>query len=121
MCIRDSPYIANSDPYLVNFVQINDFANTQERSWQLRYDYNFAAMGIPGLTFMSRYVQGDNALVGGSNTGKEWERDTDIGYVIQSGSLKNLGVKLRNATVRSNFGNDLDETRLIVSYTLALW
>lgn len=115
------PYIANSDPYLVNFVQINDFANTQERSWQLRYDYNFAAMGIPGLTFMSRYVQGDNALVGGSNTGKEWERDTDIGYVIQSGSLKNLGVKLRNATVRSNFGNDLDETRLIVSYTLALW
>lgn len=114
------PYIANSDPYLVNFVQINDFANTQERSWQLRYDYNFAALGIPGLTFMSRYVQGDNALVGGSNTGKEWERDTDIGYVVQSGSLKNLGVKLRNATVRSNFGNDLDETRLIVSYTLAL-
>lgn len=115
------PYIANSDPYLVNFVQINDFANTQERSWQLRYDYNFAALGIPGLTFMSRYVQGDNALVGGSNTGKEWERDTDIGYVVQSGSLKNLGVKLRNATVRSNFSNDLDETRLIVSYTLALW
>lgn len=115
------PYIANSDPYLVNFVQINDFANTQERSWQLRYDYNFAALGIPGLTFMSRYVQGDNALVGGSNTGKEWERNTDIGYVIQSGSLKNLGVKVRNATVRSNFGNDLDETRLIVSYTLALW
>ncbi|MBC3347700.1 OprD family porin [Pseudomonas sp. SWRI196] len=115
------PYIANSDPYLVNFVQINDFANTQERSWQLRYDYNFAALGIPGLTFMTRYVNGDNAQVAGSNTGKEWERDTDIGYVIQSGSLKNLGVKLRNATVRSNFGNDLDETRLIVSYTLALW
>lgn len=115
------PYIANSDPYLVNFVQINDFANTQERSWQLRYDYNFAALGIPGLTFMSRYVQGDNALVAGHNTGKEWERDTDIGYVIQSGSLKNLGLKVRNATVRSNFGNDLDETRLILSYTLALW
>lgn len=115
------PYIANSDPYLVNFVQINDFANTQERSWQLRYDYNFAALGLPGLTFMSRYVQGDNALVAGSNTGKEWERNTDIGYVIQTGSLKNLGLKVRNATVRSNFGNDLDETRLILSYTLALW
>ena len=115
------PYIANSDPYLVNFVQINDFANTQERSWQLRYDYNFAALGLPGLTFMSRYVQGDNALVAGNNTGKEWERDTDIGYVIQTGSLKNLGLKVRNATVRSNFGNDLDETRLILSYTLALW
>ncbi|MCR8718933.1 OprD family porin [Pseudomonas syringae] len=115
------PYIANSDPYLVNFVQINDFANAQEKSWQLRYDYNFAALGLPGLTFMSRYVSGDNALVAGSNNGKEWERDTDIGYVIQSGSLKNVGMKVRNATVRSNFGNDLDETRLIVSYTLPLW
>jgi hypothetical protein len=115
------PYIANSDPYLVNFVQINDFANIQEKSWQVRYDYNFAALGIPGLTFMSRYVSGDNVLVAGSNTGKEWERNTDIGYVIQSGSLKNLGFKVRNATVRSNFGNDLDETRLILSYTVALW
>lgn len=87
----------------------------------MRYDYNFAALGIPGLTFMTRYVNGDNAQVAGSNSGKEWERNTDIGYVVQSGSLKNLGVKVRNATVRSNFGNDLDETRLILSYTLAAW
>lgn len=115
------PYIANSDPYLVNFVQINDFANTDERSWQVRYDYNFAALGVPGLTFMTRYVSGDNVQVAGNHSGKEWERNTDVGYVVQSGSLKNLGVKVRNATVRSNFGNDLDETRLILSYTVALW
>ncbi|MOA17698.1 Porin D precursor [compost metagenome] len=115
------PYIANSDPYLVNFVQIGDFANVDERSWQARYDYNFAAMGVPGLTFMTRYVSGDNVQVGGSHSGKEWERNTDIGYVVQTGPLKNLGMKVRNATVRSNFGNDLDETRLIVSYTWSLW
>jgi hypothetical protein len=31
-------------------------------------------------------------------------------------------VKWRNATVRStNFGSDLDENRLIVSYTLPIW
>jgi hypothetical protein len=114
------PYIANSDPYLVNFVQINDFANIQEHSWQARYDYNFAAVGIPGLTFMTRYISGDNALVSGSNDGKEWERNMDIGYVFQSGPLKNFGVKWRNATVRSNFGNDMDENRLILSYTLSV-
>ena len=115
------PYIANSDPYLVNFVQINDFANIDERSWQARYDYNFAAMGIPGLTFMTRYMSGDHVEVGGSNGGKEWERDMDLAYVVQSGPLKNLGIKWRNATVRSNFGNDLDENRLILSYSLPLW
>lgn len=25
----------------------------------LRYDYNFAALGLPGLTFNVRYVKGD--------------------------------------------------------------
>ncbi|WP_213877284.1 OprD family porin [Pseudomonas sp. dw_358] len=115
------PYLANSDPYLVNFVQINDFGNIHEHSWQGRYDYDFAALGVPGLTFMARYVSGDNVERTGGGEGKEWERDTDLGYVIQSGPLKNVGVKWRNATVRSNFGNSLDENRLILSYTLALW
>ncbi len=115
------PYIASSDPFLVNFVQINDFANTEERSWQARYDYNFASIGIPGLTFMTRYISGDNVQVGAGNGGKEWERDMDLAYVLQSGPLKNLGLKWRNATVRSNFGNDLDENRLILSYSLPLW
>ena len=116
-------YLNGADAYLVNFVQIGDFANKDERSWQARYDFNFASVGIPGLTFMTRYLRGDNIDLGaGRPEGKEWERDMDIGYVIQSGPLKNVGVKWRNATVRStNFGNDLDENRLILSYTLALW
>jgi len=115
------PYIGRSDPYLVNFVQIGDFANIDERSWQARYDYNFAAVGVPGLTFMTRYITGDNVQRTAPGEGKEWERNTDIAYVVQDGTLKGLGLKWRNATVRSNFGNDLDENRLIVSYTVALW
>ncbi|KRW64439.1 porin [Pseudomonas sp. TTU2014-096BSC] len=114
----------NVDPYLVNFVQINDFANKDEKSWQARYDYNFAAMGIPGLTFMTRYITGDNfdrvAGADAGTEGKEWERNTDIAYTFQEGALKNLNVKWRNATSRNNYGNDLDENRLIVSYTIPL-
>ena len=53
--------------------------------------------------------------------GKTWERNTDIAYVFQDGPLKNLGLRLRNATTRSNIGSDLDENRIIVSYSLALW
>ena len=116
-------YIGGTDAFLVNFVQIGDFANRDEKSWQARYDYDFAALGVPGLTFMTRYLSGDNIELGaGKPEGKEWERDTDIGYVVQSGPLKNVGVKWRNATVRSShFGNDLDENRLILSYVLPLW
>lgn len=114
-------YISGGDNMLINLLQINDFGNEDEKSWQVRYDYDFAAMGIPGLSLMTRYVSGDNVNLSGGGEGEEWERDTDIAYVVQSGPLKNVGMKVRNATVRTNFGRDIDETRLILSYTLALW
>ena len=114
-------YISGGDNMLINLLQINDFGNEDEKSWQVRYDYDFAAAGIPGLSLMTRYVSGDNVNLAGGAEGEEWERDTDIAYVVQSGPLKNLGMKVRNATVRSNFGSDINETRVILSYTLALW
>ncbi|WP_312152089.1 OprD family outer membrane porin, partial [Pseudomonas sp.] len=115
------PYVDGADPYLVNFVQINDFAGADEHSWQLRYDYNFASLGIPGLTFMTRYISGDNVSRADGSEGKEWERNTEFKYVVQSGPLKNVAVRLRNATFRSNFARDADEVRLLVSYSVALW
>ncbi|MCI0916829.1 OprD family porin [Pseudomonas stutzeri] len=114
-------YISGGDNMLINLLQINDFGNQDEKSWQVRYDYDFAALGVPGLTLMTRYVSGDNVNLTAGGEGEEWERDTDIAYVVQNGPLKNFGMKVRNATVRSNFGSDLNETRLILSYTLALW
>ena len=116
------PYLNGADPYLNNYVQISDFAEPGERSWQLRYDYNFAAIGIPGLTFMTRYVKGDHAdAATRADEGREWERNTDIVYTVQSGALKNVGVRWRNAAYRSNFARGADENRLIVSYTLPIW
>ncbi|SDL13830.1 OprD family porin [Pseudomonas indica] len=115
-------YIDGSDPYLVNFVQINDFANADERSWQARYDYNFASVGVPGLTFMTRYVRGSDAEIAGSDDrGGEWERDIELKYVVQDGPLKDLYVRLRNASFRSDFARDADENRIIVGYSLPIW
>jgi hypothetical protein len=114
-------FIDGTDPFLVNFVQIRDFGNKDEKSYQARYDFNFASIGIPGLTFMTRYLTGDNIDRGaGLSEGREWERNTELMYVFQEGALKNLGVRWRNATVRDNFSRNVDENRLIVSYTLPL-
>lgn len=116
------PFLNGTDPYLTNYIQLNDFAEPGERSWQLRYDYNFAEIGIPGLTFMTRYVKGDHAdPATSSEQGREWERNTDIAYVVPSGVLKNVGIRWRNAAYRSNFARGTDENRLIVSYTLPIW
>lgn len=115
-------YLTATNPYLVNLLQVSDFGSAGERSYQLRYDYDFAAAGLPGLTFMTRYVQGNNVEVSGrAAQGREWERDTDIAYVIQSGPLKNLSFLWRNATARSDFGSDIDESRVILGYSLPLW
>ncbi len=118
------PYLDGSNPYLVNYVQVNDFAAAQERSWQLRYDYDFKAIGINGLSILTRYVNGDHIKVPGSDQeGKEWERDSELKYVIQTGTFKDVSLRLRNATYRTNyekFARDVDETRLIVSYNFSV-
>lgn len=114
------PHLAGTDSFLVNYVMISpDFANPDERSWQARYDYDFAALGLPGLSFMTRYLKGDN-FARGREEGTEWERNTDIAYVFQSGALKNLELKWRNGSYCSNGGNNIDQNRVIVSYTLPL-
>ncbi len=97
------------------------YDNAQERSWQLRHDYNFAAMGIPGLTLMNRYISGDNVHTGTITDGKEWGRESELGYTVQSGTLKDLNVRWRNSTMRRDFSNnEFDENRLIVSYPISL-
>jgi hypothetical protein len=113
---------ANVTP-LGNEVPTFEFASADERSWQLRYDYDFSAMGVPGLVAGVRYIKGDNVDAQATNRGgpryegKDFERDLDIGYTVQSGPLKNLGVRLRNVTARSNYRSDIDENRLIINYS----
>lgn len=110
---------ANVTP-LGNEVPTYEFASTDERSWQVRYDYNFAAFGVPGLTTTLRYITGDNVNTGAGYEGRDRERDLDIGYAVQSGVLSGLGIRLRNVMARSNYRSDIDENRLILSYTWTL-
>lgn len=82
-----------------------------------------ATFGIPGLSFMTRYVTGSGADNGVTNNAKEWERDIEAKYVIQSGPAKDLSLRVRQATYRSSDGvyygsASLDELRLIAQYPL---
>ncbi|WP_411183115.1 OprD family porin [Pseudomonas sp.] len=113
---------ANITP-LGNEVPTYEFASADERSWQVRYDYDFSAIGVPGLVAGVRYIRGDNVDAQATNRGgsrfdgKDFERDLDIGYVVQSGTLKGLGVRMRNVVARSNYRSDIDENRLIFNYS----
>ncbi len=105
---------------LVNDGFTNSYDNPEERSWQIRHDYNFADLGIPGLTLMNRYVSGSNIHTGGRTDAEEWGRESELAYTFQEGTLKNLSVRWRNSDVRRDVGADLHENRLIINYPLSL-
>ena len=103
--------------WLANSVQISDFEKKDERSWQARYDLDMTAYGVPGLSFMTRYVTGDNIDRGaGLSEGKEHELDMEAKYVIQEGAAKDLSFRVRNAVLRGDTGvtTDRHDFRLIV-------
>lgn len=112
-----------ADPYSVNLSTYWTFWRQDEDAWQLRYDYDFAELGVPGLGFMTRYISGYNIETAAGNDGKEWERNSDLLYRFQNGSLKGLSVHLRNVSYRASGvtgAPDVDENRVILNYTLYL-
>lgn len=105
--------------FLANSVQYSDFNGKDERSWQGRYDLNMASYGVPGLSFMARYVKGDNISTD-TGEGKEHEFDFESKYVMQEGPAKDLSFRLRSAIYRStsNYQADTNDVRVIVEYPL---
>ena len=126
----DFPWLNQGDGssnYTITDMQIQKFGRAGERTWQARYSYDFAKVGVPGLTAGAVYLRGDNidTYSGGkqtSNGASEWERDITVAYVVQEGPLKNLGLMWKNAMWRNDIANqrDQDENRLIVSYSIPL-
>jgi hypothetical protein len=106
---------------LANDSYNSSYDSAREKSWQLRHDYNFVALGVPGLTLMNRYISGDNIHTGTVTDGKEWGRESELAYTVQSGPLKSFNVKWRNSSIRRDYStNEFDENRLIISYPLSL-
>lgn len=106
---------------LVNDGFTNAFDAPNERSWQLRHDYNFAGLGVPGLTLMNRYTSGSNIHTNGRTDIEEWARESELAYTIQEGTLKNLSVRWRNSNLRRDgTGQDFHENRLIINYPLSI-
>ena len=92
----DFPFLNRGDgegstAYLITDVQIGKFQRAGERTWQVRYGYDFAGLGLPGLTFNTMYLKGDN-IKSGRGDQSEWERDIapslcDPGRYLQRAGL----------------------------------
>ena len=105
----------------------SDFNAKDERSWQLGYGFDFGAVGIPGLTYNIAYVRGSN-IDDGSDRGRGTEREifNQAKYVVQSGPVKDLSVRLRGSWLRvSNNASDYNvggnEVRVFVDYPISIF
>ncbi len=131
-------YISQGDSiYLDNSQQYSDFNGPNERSWKLKYAYDFRGLGLPGLTSAISWSRGELDLTkvdpgsrgyaswysaDGKNA-RHWERDIDLKYVVPDGKAKDLAVRLQWATNRGGSGygaldQDTDEYRVVVDYPL---
>ena len=127
----DFPWLNQGDGssnYTITDAQIQKFGRAGEKTWQARYSYDFAKLGVPGATFGVVYLRGDDIdtvnarSVQTSNGASEWERDITIAYVVPAGPLKNFGVMWKNAMWRNDIAaqRDQDENRVILSYAFPL-
>lgn len=103
------------------------FDRAKEQSVQLRYDLDFAGLGVPGLVLSTRYIRGWNAHAYASpneyvTNGKSNESEFQISYTVQQGWAKQMTIMYRLSELRQNFGprNTLVENRIVLNYPIKL-
>lgn len=117
------PYLSGGETGLLIDTWPAEFLNAKERVYSLRYAYDFKDY-VPGLSFMTRYTKGSHIYAPnlGTNNLEEDELDFDLGYTIQSGRFKNLGLRARYAIYDNNMLptaniKPANETRINIDYT----
>lgn len=117
--------------YMANSLY-SDYNGPNEKSWQLRYDLDLAAYGLPGLTATLWHAKGWNidgthydGDRNGRNTGynvrgldgaKHDENGLMVAYTVQSGRLKNAVLRTIVYNHRASGGQidgSYDEFRLV--------
>lgn len=125
--------------YMANSLY-SDYNGPNEKSWQLRYDFDLASYGVPGLTTSLWHAKGwgiDGIHYSGDrdgrNTGynvrglegaKHNENGLMLAYVVQSGTLKNTVLRSIVYNHRASGGQidgSYDEFRLVANVPLSLF
>lgn len=99
----------------------NSYDGPKEKSWQLRYDYDFTGLGLQGFTMMHRYIKGSHVHNTMTDSGREWGRESELAYTFQQGALKDLSIKWRFNTLRQSWNKEgsFDEHRIILNYPIS--
>lgn len=102
-------------------IWLNKFQRAGEGTSHLRYSYDFAARGIPGLTAGVAYMKG-TGIKSSQGDLKEDMRGGLLSYVIQSGPLRNVGLLYSYGSLRTEVNQpNIDEQRVMIVYSKPLF
>lgn len=117
-----------------------DYNGPNEKSWQLRYDLDFTTYGVPGLTASlwhakgwdidgthydgDRYGRNTGYNVRGLDDAKHSENGLMLGYIIQSGKLKNSVLRTivyNHLASGGQIDGSYDEFRIVANVPINLF
>ncbi|MCX4025670.1 outer membrane porin, OprD family [Endozoicomonas sp. SM1973] len=108
----------------------SDFICKDQKAIMVGFEYDFAGVGVPGLTLEAGYRKGfdgdknNTGIETTSRGNKEWGRDTTIAYEFQTAALKGLKLKWTNYTHREASGlknEDIDNNQIYIDYTFNIF
>jgi hypothetical protein len=100
-----------------------DFNRADETAWGVRLSYDFAGIGIPGLTAFFWYGEGRGAIDPSTRASAPDRReyDFDVTYTIPGGALRGLQIKARAALIDlEGTPGLLPDVRIILNFPLRL-
>ena len=99
-----------------------DFNRPGERTWLAGLDVNFKNWGLPGFNVDTIFSDGNTPDSGTNASPDHTEWDITFNYRIQTGALKNMWFRLRNAKVNPKDNNgqhnakDISDLRFIINH-----
>jgi hypothetical protein len=105
-------------------LMVKSFNRADEDAWLVGASYDFARIGVPGLSSFINYAQGDTPDSGINASPDQSELDITVDYRFQSDLLSGLWLRTRAAFVDQDDdvagASDVDDIRVILNYNFPI-
>ena len=106
-------------------LMIKNFNRADEDAWLVGASYDFARIGVPGLSSFINFAQGNTPESGSNASPDQREFDLTVDYRFQSGLLEGLWLRARAAFVDQDDdvagATDVNDIRVILNYDLPIF
>ncbi len=105
-------------------LMIASFNRADEDGWLVGLSYDFARIGVPGLSSFINFAQGDTPDSGPNASPDQRELDITVDYRFESGMLERLWLRARAAFLDQEDdvpgASDVDDIRFIINYDVPI-